>query len=148
MNIYPQDSHSFLNYILPIPPFINFFLQVCTHAVSLSVYLSLISSDTHVRTQMPETERKPTELEKHLSQDERHHTHSLHAEPLPTPSRDSAYCSRGLCLADTLLLASLPTPIIAATHLHPFLFFKSLSLFLSVNGALILWQQPGEQRST
>jgi len=69
------------------------------------------------------TERKPTEREKHLSQDERLHTHCLHAESLPTPSRDSAYCSRGLCYAGTLQLASLPTPINAATHLHPCLSF-------------------------
>lgn len=98
----------------------------CTHTcylcLTLCVSLSYFS-DTHVYTQMPERERKPTELEKRLSQDERLHTHCLHAEPLPTPSRDSAYCSRGLCYADTLQLASIPTPINAATHLHPLLSF-------------------------
>ena len=119
----------------------SIFTHTHTHAFSVSLsVLSLSSfSDTHVHTQMPERERKPTELEKRLSQDERLHTHCLHAEPLPTPSRDSAYCSRGLCYADTLQLASLPTPINAATHLHPLLSFTPfLSLCLSVNGALIL----------
>lgn len=53
------------------------------------------------------------------------------SHPLPTcrASSDSASCSRGLCYADTLQLASLPTPINAATQLHPLL---SFSPFLSL----------------
>lgn len=107
-------------------------LQVHTHTCSLCLTLCAslsYFSVTHVHTQMPERERKPTELEKRLSQDERLHTHCLHAEPLPTPSRDSAYCSRGLCYADTLQLASLPTPINAAIHLHPLLSFTPFFSF-------------------
>lgn len=126
---YNQDSHSCT---LPHPisvRFIPIFTASCkyTHMLSLSHSLCIsLLSQTHMYTHrcLRERERKPTELEKRLSQDERLHTHCLHAEPLPTPSRDSAYCSRGLCLADTLQLASLPTPIIAATHLHPFLSFN------------------------
>lgn len=96
-----------------------------THTVSVSLYVHPLSafSETHMSTHRCLKERKPTELEKRLFQDERLHTHCLHAEPLPTPSRDSAYCSRGLCYADTLQLASLPTPINAATHFHPLLSF-------------------------
>lgn len=35
-------------------------------------------------------QQTPSVLEKRLSEDERLHTHCLHTEPLPTPSRDSA----------------------------------------------------------
>lgn len=90
-----------------------------------------------------ERERKPTELEKRLSQDERLHTHCLHAELLPTPSRDSAYCSRGLCYADTLQLASLPTPINTATHLHPFFSFTPFLSLLSLS--VELWYYSSSQ---
>lgn len=109
------------------PYYIHYFLhvRVCTptHANTLCLTLCISSFLRHTCTHRCPRIRKPTELEKRLSQDERLHTHCLHAEPLPTPSRDSAYCSRGLCYADTLQLASLPTPINAATHLHPFLSF-------------------------
>lgn len=106
--------------------------------LSLSYSLCISSFlDTHVHTHRCPRKRKPAELEKHLSQDERLHTHCLHAEPFPTPSRDSAYCSRGLCYAGTLQLASLPTPINAATHLHPFLSLRSISLSSSLS--MELW---------
>ncbi len=50
-------------------------------SLSHSLCISLISQ-THMYTHrcLRERERKPTELEKRLSQDERLHTHCLHAE--------------------------------------------------------------------
>lgn len=107
-----------------------------THTPSAACVFSLLTlshtlTHTNVHTHRCLREKKPTELEKRLSQDERLHTHCLHAEPLPTPSRDSAHCSRGLCYADTLQLASLPTPISTATHLHLSLFLTPSVAFLS-----------------
>lgn len=110
---------------LSTPCFGLYQVQAHTHALLASVHSQ---SYTHRCLR----ERKPTERKKHLSQDERLHAHCLHAESLPTPSRDSAYCSRGLCYADTLQLASLPTPINAAcnTELHPCLSFAPFAPLL------------------
>lgn len=100
-------------------------------ASCLTYYASLVSL-THMYTQMPKR-RKLTEREKHLSQDERLHTHCLHAESLPTPSRDSACCSRGFCYADTLQLASLLHAHQRRNTLASLLLFHSMSLSSSLS---------------
>lgn len=116
--------HRKYNHMHLSPPCFGLY-QVQTHTHAL-----LVSLPSQKHTHRCLRERKPTEREKHLSQDERLHTHCLHAESLPTPSRDSAYCSRGLCYADILQLASLPTPINAATQLHPCLSFAPFTPLL------------------
>ncbi|MEQ2255175.1 hypothetical protein ILYODFUR_011092 [Ilyodon furcidens] len=95
-------------------------------------------------TQTPGRERKPTKHGKTFAFDERLHTHCLHAESLPTPSSDGTYCSRDLCYADTLELASLPTPIGTATCLHPCLpLVHSVSPSSPPASRVFVGKQPG-----
>lgn len=69
--------------------------SLCSPATLAPARLFLISQShmythrhTTTHTQMPE--RKPSQLEKCLSPDERLHTRCLHAEPLMTPFRNGA----------------------------------------------------------
>lgn len=80
--------HPLLCFSCPPPPpfFLMLLASLCLRATLASVRLFLIFHRHTAR--MPE--RKPSQLEKCLSPDERLHTRCLHAEPLMTPSRDGA----------------------------------------------------------
>ena len=128
-------------YITEIQVYIHCFPQVHkqTHmvTVSLSVYVSILSQ-THMYTHRCLREGESPLNWKSVCLKMKGFTPTAYMQSLFRHLPATAHTVAEACATQTLQLASLPTPINAATHLHPFL---SLSSSLSME----LWYYSSSQ---